>query len=186
MTRGDFILGVLSSLIATILYDLTRKFYPRLKAFYPKVKAKAVEFNKRSIAIIAAQRLTLSSFIDVTTYNLSTVRPSSYIRLAIIIFVLIITPIHTGIAPSNDEIDPAIIKETSVTAYFKEGKLYIAEKPIDTRLLNSEIDTKMEKLYEAKPYPNAAINRELLDCGMQRISEKEELDEIGRLGSLKR
>jgi len=31
MTRGDFILSILSSLIATILLELTRKIYPRLQ-----------------------------------------------------------------------------------------------------------------------------------------------------------
>ena len=82
MTRGDFILGVLTSLIATILYELARKLYPRLQ------NISVIELGRRLLRIIAVQNLSIRIL-------------SPSIALVIAFFVLVNLPPQTVCAPNQ-------------------------------------------------------------------------------------
>lgn len=83
MTRKDFILGVLTSLIATILFELARKLYHRLNKFPVK------EFSKR----------ILKNFVP---HSLPKHILSPSIALVIAFLTLIKLPLPIALAP-NDE-----------------------------------------------------------------------------------
>jgi len=83
MTRGDFILGVISSLVATTLFELARKYYPKLH-------------------LSSIIRLSKGLFRIFTTPNLSVRILSSSIVLVLTISVTLDSSVRTVFAPTED------------------------------------------------------------------------------------
>lgn len=119
MTRGDFILGVLSSLVATILFELARKFYPRLKNKSLK------GFGGRVVRItLAISSLLVTPLKRVTAQKVS-VRVLSYsMILALGCLTLVNIPLHSVLAPSQDRsfIPPQDSIDSPITDPFKRTK----------------------------------------------------------------
>lgn len=98
MTRGDFILSVISSLLATILFELAKKFYPQLKI-------KSVETGKQFLIIITNGYLVVSdgfvlafSFARTICRNIKTVVLSPDFQGVVAGLVLMFLQIYFGIS----------------------------------------------------------------------------------------
>jgi hypothetical protein len=95
MTRGDFILGVVSSLVATVLFELARKFYPRLQNIPFK------ELISRFLKTALALKLLLVYFFKKLVIENLSIRVLSYsFALAISFITLVKVPLYRVYAPS--------------------------------------------------------------------------------------
>ncbi len=97
MTRSDFILGILCSLIATILFELTRKVSPQF--CIKSVKRFGALLLRITIPIVVA---FLSAVKNGTTYALSTKASMALITSVIVFFTIAELPLYSVFAPSPD------------------------------------------------------------------------------------
>jgi len=67
MTKKDFILSILSSLIATFLFELGRKLYPRLWQLSIRVVALRIPLKKAILASYKLLKTFCSQFLQVAT-----------------------------------------------------------------------------------------------------------------------
>ena len=80
------------------------------------------------------------------------VTPMVDIMLVLLIIFMVVTPfLQQGVSVAlprdmkNPDVDPAIIKESSVVvAITQDGQLYVGKQQIDKATLKSEIDKRME------------------------------------------
>lgn len=110
MTKGDFILGVVSSLIATILFELVHNLSPQvlLRTLTTAAKKSYVVLAKTGLAF---QRIPTSIL-------------SPFIALTLTVFALIALPLPTAIAPTTPRYLPADGVWKSATT----GKSYLIAK----------------------------------------------------------
>lgn len=66
MTKRDFILSILTSLIATILFELGRKLYPRFRQLSIRVIALRIPLKKAILTNYHLLRISGSRFVQVT------------------------------------------------------------------------------------------------------------------------
>jgi hypothetical protein len=84
MTRGDFILGVLASLVCAMLCKLASKLHPRLK------NISFIQLSKQFLAIVSAQKLP------------TRILPTT-LAFVIAFFILVNISPQSVIAPSNEK-----------------------------------------------------------------------------------
>lgn len=150
MTRGDFILSILTSLIATILYDLTRKTYPKLKA-------KAAEARRQLGYIGFTISHIVLFYVVVPVANKFSTRVLSVSAISIITFVALVNlSQQTTLAPPKELGYPGMVVVRPTTESFESLSAITGNPSIAFALV-----------HEAVAYPDKVIMIRPSDYGVR-------------------